>query len=91
MNLAHFGRPPYSTLYYSNHSHTQHSNHLEPLEKIESPQLASRALGANKDYINSRQELGNDCQKPGYNRQKPAITSLRFAGFKLKNTSVCSV
>ena len=50
-----FLKTPYSTLNYSNlfpthnsnHSHTHNSNHLEPLEKIESPQLASLALGAN--------------------------------------------
>ena len=35
----------------SNRSHTHNSNHLEPLEKIESPQLASLALGANKPQI----------------------------------------
>ena len=51
-NLGHFGRPPIAH-YYSNHSHTHNSNHLEPLEKIESPQLASLALGANKQ-INIR-------------------------------------
>ena len=43
-------KTPYSTLYYSNHSHTHNSNHLEPLEKIESPQLASLALGANNQF-----------------------------------------
>ena len=46
--FATFLKTPYSTLNYSNLFLTHNSNHLEPLEKIESPQLASLALGANK-------------------------------------------
>ena len=58
MNLAHFGRKtPYGTLNYSNLFPTHNSNHSHthttvttwnPWTKIESPQLASLALGANK-------------------------------------------
>ena len=48
--FATFLKTPYSKLNYSNLSPTHNRNHLEPLEKIESPQLASLALGANKQH-----------------------------------------